>query len=62
MDWINVKDRQPEEDGLYLCRTLVNKVKCCYQICLWYHGGWRWLENVLYWMPLPAPPEENDNT
>lgn len=60
-EWVSVQDKQPEQEGLYLCRTLVNGVRHCYQICLWYHGGWRWLENVQYWMQLPEPPEGESN-
>lgn len=56
-EWINRNDRLPEKNGLYLCLTRVNGQNC-YQICLWHDKAWRWGNYVLYWMPLPEPPEE----
>lgn len=59
--WISVKDRLPEKEGQYLCWVHINKVHFCYQIHLWYSGTWRWANNnVLYWMPLPEPPKEEE--
>lgn len=56
-EWISVKDRLPEREGLYLCWTVFNG-EACYQIHLWKGGRWYWVHDVRYWMPLPEPPEE----
>lgn len=61
-EWINVKDRLPEE-GAYLC-CLGYEVK---EIC--YYDGDQWEDSelaivtpfVTHWMPLPDLPREDCN-
>lgn len=65
-DWISVKDRLPENDGLYIvCRTIYP-----YQIVFeakWEDGKWlsvvtsNQLEYITHWQSLPEPPKENNN-
>lgn len=69
--WISVKDSLPQKEGIYwVCFEVGGKRKTHY--CLWeeksrkYLGnkfGWRSREyvrshQILYWMPLPKPPED----
>jgi hypothetical protein len=60
-DWISVKDRLPPNPGTYLCHTMLG-----YALVEWTGGGWMLegvypdLESFPWWMPLPAPPEVND--
>lgn len=59
--WISVKDRLPEENVwvLCLCRVGIREV-LRWQNGQWYHDPKHaYFESfVLYWMPLPEPPEE----
>jgi hypothetical protein len=69
-EWISVTDRLPEKRGIYwVCYQINGRLKTHYS--LWeeksgkYKGtkwGWRSRElvrrsNIIYWMPLPAPPD-----
>lgn len=69
-EWINVKDRLPTPSKMVLFTG-----KTCYGTwliaqCGWYDGTF-WHRDteeaiysstpVTYWMPLPEPPEENEN-
>lgn len=56
--WINVKDKLPDKDGLYLCWTLINNIDYRYQIELWKDNHLYWIHDVHYWMPLPEPPKD----
>lgn len=58
-NWISVKDRLPEKDGMYLCLTMF-KNKFNYQITLWGGKHWFWGYDVCYWMPLPEPPKDGE--
>ena len=77
MNWISVKDRLPEEDGIYI--VYANDEGCSYGEGIWYDrvvtcaewafNDWIWYEGsheyslcgiVTHWMPLPEPPEEED--
>lgn len=62
--WISVKDRLPKEKVwvLCLCRAGIREV-LRWQNGQWYHDPQHaYFESfVLYWMPLPEPPEENGN-
>lgn len=68
MKWISVKDRLPEEKGMYLVT---------YRPCIWdnilpgirvgtdsFRGGTTWskkkYQKVTHWMPLPEPAKEEN--
>lgn len=70
-EWISVKDRLPEKQGIYwVCYEINGSLKSHYS--LWeeksrkFKGnkyGWRSREmvrrsNIKFWMPLPTPPIE----
>ena len=57
--WISVKDRSPEEEGLYLV-AVVNDHERRYSKTAWYHGHGNWFlhQKVTHWMALPEPPKE----
>ncbi len=69
-EWISVKDRLPEEYGLYLICTN-GKVECAYRENLIFFtcNNYIWNcdltgglcvipdEEVTHWMPLPEPPK-----
>ena len=62
MDWINIKDKLPEEGqkviyyfketgisiGYYSCKGGCD--------CFYSHDGWL-CDDVTHWMPLPKPPD-----
>ena len=56
--WISVKDRLPEEEGLYLV-AVVNDHERRYSKTAWYHGHGNWFlhQKVTHWMLLPEPPK-----
>ncbi len=73
MDWIDVRDRLPENAGIYWVAYEINgRMKCHY--CLWeeksriYQGNkWGWhsreavrRENIKFWMEIPKPPSQAD--
>ncbi len=60
-EWISVKERLPEKDGDYLAYfSCLDGMGVCH-----YDRLNRWTTTVhakvLYWMPLPNPPEEECN-
>ena len=64
MNWISVEDRLPEETGYYLifCHAgekMFPKQKIDYFIEN--KQGWLHSSNITHWMPLPAPPKENNS-
>ena len=65
--WISVEDRLPKESGYYLIvhNTMMGKIiisgaidRCFYEPDP--NFGWEEV-NVTHWMPLPAPPKENNS-
>lgn len=58
VEWINVKDRLPEENGSTLVCT--DRWKVCtarfYAEKKWWNGVLG--PHILYWMPLPEIPKE----
>ena len=69
MDWISVKDRLPEESGPYLCYMadypfgpicmIVNYKKD--KSAFWWFADNVKAPFITHWMPLPEPPEEDDD-
>jgi hypothetical protein len=66
MKWISVKDRLPEDDQTTLCWQ-ANQTAAIPIICYFdkevnaFVALFTWQEifvDVIYWMPLPKPPEE----
>ena len=56
--WINIKDRQPEEYGLYLTFYHEHIHLSKYIGNIWYNEwGGSVTEKVEYWQPLPELPE-----
>lgn len=58
-EWISVDDRMPEKDGKYLVWRVKYNGKHGYD-CVDFLGDDFWSARVLYWMPLPEPPESED--
>lgn len=68
--WIKTTEREPEEDGSYLCRVSLSKYGAeagltWTAICEYRNGMW-WSSSagatyVTHWMPLPKPPMEDEN-
>lgn len=58
-EWISVKERFPEEEGLYLV-AVVNDHERRYSKTAWYHGHGNWFlhQKVTHWMPLPPATED----
>ena len=56
--WISVKDRLPEEEGLYWV-AVVNDHERKYSKTAWYHGHGNWFlrQKVTHWQYLPQPPK-----
>lgn len=64
MEWINVKDKLPTNDGIYyVCfeSTELFSRSCGRE---WFLNG-EWVQepmgfhlDIIYWMPLPTPPKE----
>ena len=74
--WIPVSERMPEEDGQYLITVKYKHVNDSYEDVYAEHGEWydgRWdmfcfghcgeVEEIIAWMPLPAPyePQESED-
>ena len=68
MEWISVKERLPERDGMYIVHTrnltawkpLKHNVfiaEYCFNDFVF--RGWE-DNNVTHWMPLPEPPKESE--
>lgn len=60
MTWISVKDRLPEYESPVFIFTADQEMAIATR-----SGDGRWyghhqFKNVLYWMPLPSPPEVKD--
>ena len=57
-EWISVKERLPEEEGLYLV-AVVNDQERRYSKTAWYHGHGNWFlhQKVTHWQYLPQPPK-----
>lgn len=71
MNWIPVSERLPESDGYYLgcyARQYYKKYKQTITLVffdkddMWRAPGLPCVEQmkVTHWMPLPAPPEDNE--
>jgi hypothetical protein len=63
-EWINVKDRLPEEDTRVLVVVSDENFKRVKQYVpkldtdRMFDGRWvRWSKHVTYWQPLPEPPK-----
>lgn len=60
--WINVKDRLPDEDGWYLvCKHNRVRVAEWCKDC-WYNESDFPIDDcaITYWQPLPEPPKDGD--
>lgn len=63
--WINVKDRLPVTNGLYI---VCKKIRGRFIVfgAVWYNGKWvsvvnrRELQYITHWKPLPDPPEKEN--
>lgn len=61
-EWISVKDRLPEEDIRVLVYLNTNRSYTKMDTDRRFEGKWvRWASDVTHWMPLPAPPTEEEN-
>ena len=65
MDWIDVKERLPEEDGQYLVYGigLASRADHYANGQWWKQHGWQPDElkrKVTHWMPLPQPPDKGE--
>lgn len=64
-EWISVKDRLPNKEGIYICvLDLTPMVGFKYRTIETVRYSGRWLYDskeinyVTHWMPLPEPPKE----
>nr|DAW30423.1 MAG TPA: Protein of unknown function (DUF551) [Bacteriophage sp.] len=62
--WIKTEDEQPEKSGLYLgveagmqCVRIYECIRCWGEYPKWFDTHWHDQCDVIYWMPLPAPPK-----
>ncbi|MCI8623773.1 MAG: DUF551 domain-containing protein [Provencibacterium sp.] len=66
MEWINVKDRLPDENSAF-SEFIVMIKDAKYPTLLEYQGREWWADKdgnnyaVAHWMPLPEPPETGNN-
>ena len=64
-EWISVKDRLPEESGMYIVTAndghaqRVSFVQWQKKNRMWNLTGARSYWRVTHWMPLPKPPKES---
>ena len=62
--WISVKDGLPKEDGfynVYMNGDIWGKPEeWAVTSCGFYDGKWDDDATISHWMPLPEPPEENE--
>lgn len=62
--WISVEDRLPDKNGKYLvyARHRLEGLEPIIRCDLWLKGQWNKCDpfKVVYWMPLPEPPKEED--
>lgn len=61
-DWINVDDRLPENDGLYIVCKTIGEHQIVFE-ARWQDGDWKsvvknnHLDFITHWQPLPKPPK-----
>jgi len=63
-EWINIKDRLPEKDALYIIHVETDDPDKPYINTAWYdpdNFGWSLLpesfvNSITHWMPMPLPP------
>ena len=59
--WVDVKDKQPEENGLYLVQTRQGLAHLEVNYTLSYWNGWKWYnprgEHTYYWQHVNQAPE-----
>lgn len=69
-EWISVKDRLPDEEQKVLCVTCDEEIVIAEfshfsydfgELGEWHYWGIRPPEFVTHWMPLPEPPESEDD-
>ena len=62
-DWINIKDRLPDKDGLYIVCKTIKPHQIVFE-ARWKGDKWlsvvknNQLDYVTHWQPLPEPPKE----
>jgi uncharacterized protein DUF551 len=58
VEWINIKEKLPKDEGCYLCTvTLVDAIVVT---VLYFKDNLFTLHDaVTHWMPLPEPPKES---
>ena len=68
-EWISVEERMPEKEGKYLICTTKGYVTFGYfgdygngKMTLYRDNPRFDYRNVIYWMPVPEPPKESENT
>lgn len=69
MEWISVKDRLPEVEGLVLVWARSRDPKSPPIEFAWFSpemGGWEiwpqaWADSITHWIPLPAPPPKEQS-
>lgn len=59
--WIPVSERLPEESGSYLTTTRNNAVRVNHFYAGHGHQVFGYRNNVIAWMPLPAPYKEGES-
>lgn len=65
--WINVKDRLPDANGLYIVCKKIRGHSIVFG-AVWYNGKWvsvcnrREVQYITHWKPLPDPPEKDDES
>lgn len=62
--WVSVKDRLPEKRGLYLCYYKYEPDSPNVICENTYLGSGLWqseMSKITHWMPIPEPPEEEDD-
>ena len=69
-EWISVKDKLPDEEQKVLCFTCDEEIVVADfshfsydfgELGEWHYWGIRPPEFVTHWMPLPEPPESEDD-
>ena len=73
MKWIPVRERLPDEDGKYLVYIPTMDEEKPYIGIAWYHPGLKYklgwsllpilfIKAITHWMPLPIPPEKDNES
>lgn len=57
-NWVNVKDRQPKEIGMYLVADSEGYVTTNFYFGV---GLWMYDDEFTHWMPFPNPPRSEVN-